>query len=204
MTALLHWKAGLCLLIAGLAIFTACRSEPPLFEYRGTVMEPPVPMPDFELRATDGQPFRLSSVQGDVALVYFGYTSCPDVCPLTLADVKNALAPLGNVKNRVHLIFVSVDPERDTPDVLAQYLAGFDDSFIGLSDDFEKVQAVMKPYGVVAEHAHAGESQAEHLVNHTARLYLLDGERRWRLSYPFGFAAQDLTHDLAHLLNLPE
>ena len=174
------------------------------YEYKGGVIDPPIELPDFELMATDGQPFHLSDVAGDVALVYFGYTYCPDVCPLTMWEVKKALAQLDTGQERVHVIFISVDPERDTPEKLANYLNAFGPEFIGLTDDFAKTQEMMKPYGAFAEKEEVEDSALGYLVNHTARLYLINPQRQILQQYPFGFTAEDLSSDLNHLLQQEE
>lgn len=172
------------------------------YEYKGNLIEPPMSLPDFELMSANGQPFRLSDVEGDIALIYFGYTYCPDVCPLTMSEVKKALSGLGTGRDRVHVIFISVDPERDTPDVLSKYMAAFGPEFIGLTDDFDRVQEVMKPFGAFAEKEEVSDSALGYLVNHTARLYLVDPQGDLVLTYPFGFEADDLRSDLVYLLQL--
>lgn len=178
----------------------ACRRTP--YEFKGSQLDPPAPVPDFELMADNGQPFRLSESSSDITLVYFGYTFCPDVCPLTMADVRQALAQLGPAeRERVQVIFISVDPERDTPEVLARYLSAFDPTFIGLTDDFEKTQEVMKPFGAFAEKESVEDSAAGYLVSHTARLYLLNANHEILLTYSFGFEPEDLSSDLTYLLN---
>jgi len=171
------------------------------YEFKGTLYEPPQPIPDFELLDTNGQQFHLSQTKGKIVLIYFGYTYCPDVCPLTMVEVRNALNSLDGGRERVQPIFVSVDPDRDTPEVLEKYVHNFDASIIGLRDDFDKTLAVMKPFGAFAEIEDvSGESQAGYLVSHTARLYLLDTGGNLLLSYPFGFGAEELAADLTHLL----
>lgn len=193
---------GWLILLLGLAVVGGgCQTFASAYEYKGSVLEPAAPLPDFELRAATGQPFHLSQVKGDIALVYFGYTFCPDVCPLTMADVRQALNGLAQGRERVHVIFISVDPERDTPPVLGRYLKAFDPSFIGLTDDFEKVKEVMKPYGAFAEKETVTGSTAGYLVNHSARLYLVTPDQKLLLMYPFGFKAEDLRSDLAYLLS---
>jgi protein SCO1/2 len=170
------------------------------YEYKGGVIDPPIELPDFELMATDGQPFHLSDVEGDIALIYFGYTYCPDVCPLTMWEVKKALAELETGQDHVHVIFISVDPERDTPEKLANYLHAFGPEFTGLTDDFAKTQKMMKPYGAFAEKEKVDDPALGYLVNHTARLYLINPQRQLLAQYPFGFTADDLASDLNHLL----
>jgi protein SCO1/2 len=185
--------------VVTLLIGVACS---PTYEYKGAVFDPPVPIPDFELMSDEGQPFRLNESNSDITLVYFGYTFCPDVCPLTLVDVRQALAQLDPAKReRVQVVFVSVDPERDTPEVLDRYLSNFDPLFIGLTDDYEKTQEAMRPFGAFAEKEEVENSAAGYLVSHTARLYLLNANHEILLTYPFGFESEDLTSDLDYLLN---
>lgn len=186
-------------LILGLSLFSVgCQALWATYEFGGTKLEPPLPLPDFELTATDGEPFHLSDVEGDFALIYFGYTFCPDVCPLTLADVKKALLDLEG-REQVKVIFISVDPERDTPDVLQRYMNAFDPTFIGLTDDFDKTQEMMKAYGAFAEKEQVSDSAAGYLLSHTARLYLINPKRELILTYPFGFEPEDLRNDLVYL-----
>jgi protein SCO1/2 len=183
---------------------TSCQLFTLTYEFKGAVLEPPTPVPDFELRSTTGDPFHLSQVKGDIALIYFGYTYCPDVCPLTLAYLKQALADLEG-RERVHVIFISVDPERDTPEVLRRYLNAFDPSFIGLTDDFARVEQVMKPYGAMAKREEVPDSTAGYLMAHTARLFLVGPDQTLRLTYPHGFQPADLRSDLTYLLkNTPK
>ncbi len=204
----------LIVIFAGLILFNlSCRASAPpeggilasfggasTYEFRGAAVNPPVVLPDFELRATDGEPFHLSDVEGDIALIYFGYTYCPDVCPLTMWEVKEALADLEAGQGRVHVVFISVDSERDLPEVLAKYMAAFGPQFIGLSDDFDKVQSVMEPYGAFAEKETVPDSNLGYLVSHTANVYLVGPQRQLLAQYPFGFAAEELSSDLTYLL----
>jgi protein SCO1/2 len=195
-------RIGLFSLLLGVTLSVlGCQVFASTYEYKGSILEPAAPLPDFELMATSGQPFHLSEVKGDIALVYFGYTYCPDVCPLTMADLRQALNGLKQGRERVHVIFISVDPERDTPEVLGRYLAAFDSTFIGLTDDFEKVKEVMKPYGAFAEKQIVTDSTAGYLVSHSARVYLINPDQNLLLMYPCGFAAEDLQSDLAYLLS---
>jgi protein SCO1 len=121
------------------------------YEFKGTPFDPPTSVPDFELMADHGQPFRLSESNSAITLVYFGYTFCPDVCPLTMVNIKVALLQLEQTQRaRVQVIFISVDPERDTPQVLDRFLSAFDPTFIGLTDDFGKIQKVLPIFRVFA------------------------------------------------------
>jgi protein SCO1/2 len=119
---------------------------------------------------------------------------------LTVRDVKEALTDLKTGRERVHVIFISVDPERDTPEVLGRYLAAFDPAFIGLTDDFEKVKTIMKPFGAFAEKDSATDSAAGYLVSHSARLFLVDPQSQLLLTYPYEFEVDHLRSDLEYLL----
>jgi protein SCO1 len=203
-------------LLIGLALFTvACQSITAPHTYKGNPLDPPVALSNFELKTTDGSAFRLSDLEGKVALIFFGYTNCSDVCPLTVADVRQALNTLDETdREKVQFVFISVDPERDTPEVLARYLNAFDPSFIGLTDDFAKTQEVMKPFWAYAEkekpaastsdqsHAnHNPEDQtAAYLVAHIGRVYVVNPKREMILMYPAEFKAEDLGDDLVQLL----
>lgn len=205
----------LLIVLAGLALFgVSCQ---PAYEYKGNLLDPPVPAPDFELRATDGSLFRLNDLEGKIALIFFGYTHCPDICPLTVAKVRQALANLDPAdRERIRFIFISVDPERDTPEVLARYLSNFSPGFIGLTDDFVKTEAVLKSFWAYADkeqlpepsahqnHDQAAPDQAQaspaYLVMHTGRVYLVTPQRELLLTYPTEVAAEDLQSDLLYLL----
>ncbi len=190
----------LLIIVMGFIILgTGCQAFAPAYEYKGAVLDPPSPLPDFELKDTNEEPFHLSDVEGNITLVYFGYTFCPDVCPLTMWDVKKALKDLEGNEN-VKVIFISVDPERDTPEVLERYLTVFGSDYIGLTDDFEKIETVMKPFGAFAEKEDVSDSAAGYLMSHTARLYLVSSEQELLLMYPFGFESDDLRSDLIYLL----
>ncbi len=187
------------LILVPLMLTVGCQAFASAYEYRGTLIQSTDPMPDFELMATTGQPFRLSEAKGNITLLYFGYTNCPDVCPLTMWEVKQALGQLDSGRERVQVIFVTADPERDTLEQLSQYLTVFGPEFIGLSDDIDKTEAMMKPYGASAAREES-DSALGYLVSHTATLFLVDPQGYLRLQYPFGFTAEDLGADLAYLL----
>ena len=191
---------GLILVLAGVVVFGAgCRSFSSDYSYNGTQLDPPWPLPDFELTDAHGHPFRLSDLDGNLALIYFGYTNCPDVCPLTLLGIKEALTGF-EVEEPVQVIFVSLDSERDTPDAIVRYLNAFDPNFIGLTGDSQTIQEVIKPYRVLAEKEETDHSAAGYLVNHTARLYLINPQRELFLTYAFGFDPEELRSDLNYLL----
>jgi protein SCO1/2 len=148
----------------------------------------------------DGGRFRLSEHRGQIVLMFFGYTSCPDVCPTTLAEARRILEDLEDDSEQVTFLFITVDPERDTPEVLANYVTAFHPAIIGLTGASDELGAVRQAYGVFAEKEVLDESAAGYVVNHTARVFLVDAEGRLRLSYAFGTVPDDILQDIRHLL----
>lgn len=168
--------------------------------FRGTMYgEPYPPAPQIELTQSNGEPFQLSAQKGKLVLLFFGYTSCPDVCPTTLAELNQAMGELGGKTEKVQVVFVSVDPERDTPEKIQEYVEHFNSTFIGLSGPTEKLESVWKEYGIFREEVQS-DSAFGYIVNHTARVYLVDADGNLRLSYGFQTPVEDIAHDLKLLL----
>jgi protein SCO1/2 len=164
------------------------------------VLEPPRPAPEIALRTHDGQDFRLSRYRGDVVAISFGYTFCPDVCPTTLAELAQVRARLGAAGQRLRVVFVTVDPERDGPERLRVYTQAFDRTFLGLTGSPEQLAAVQKSYGVIATKQAVKGTSAAYLVDHSAFVHVVDAEGRLRLLFPFGTSIDDMTHDIGLLL----
>lgn len=196
------WTAlGLLALAAiGLGVgWSLCRPKPPVF--RGAAVTPPHPAPDFSLVDQSGRPFQFGSLRGKVIALYFGYTFCPDVCPSTLLVWRQARQMLGPQADRVAFVFVSVDPERDSPQRVRDYLTNFDASFIGLTGKPPQVAEVLRQFGVYAEKVEvAGTSAAGYLMSHSASTYLVDAQGMMRDVVFYGATADDLVHDLRQLL----
>jgi len=168
--------------------------------FRGTTYAEPYPVaPEFELTRSDGTRFRLSETRGRVVALFFGYTSCPDVCPTTLAELNQALEKLGSQADQVQVLFVTVDPQRDTPERVQEYVNHFNPNFIGLSGSEAELARVWNGYGVFREVAE-GTSAAGYLVDHTARVTLIDQQGNLRVSFPFDTSVEDIVHDLKLLL----
>lgn len=129
---------------------------------------------EFALTDTTGHPVRLSDLRGRVVLLFFGYTHCPDACPTTVANVTRALHALGEQRERVRFVFVTTDPERDTPARLREWLDGFDPAFVGLRGSAAELAAVEKRYGVFHTKLPPEAEPQGYPVNHTSRLFLLD------------------------------
>ena len=168
--------------------------------FRGTAYgEPYPPAPEFELIDSSRDTFRLSDQSGKIVLLFFGYTACPDVCPTTLAELNMALNEIAEKAASVQVVFVSVDPERDTPQKIQEYAGRFNSSFIGLSGSQEELAKICQDYGVFREVV-PGDSAMGYIVNHTARTTLIDTNGNLRLSYGFGTPVEDIVHDLELLL----
>lgn len=166
----------------------------------GTAVEPPVALSDFTLPSSrDGQPISLSDMAGKPTLLFFGYTFCPDVCPTTLSDVKRAKEQLGADGERLNVVFISVDGERDTPEVLARYVGAFDPSFVGLQGDEATLRQIGKEYGLFYQRRDV-EGSAAYLVDHSAALYLIDAQGRLRTVYGYGTPPAVLQAGVARLL----
>jgi protein SCO1/2 len=166
----------------------------------GMVLQSPDPAMDFRLPSHQGQEMALSDFRGEIVLVYFGYSICPDVCPTTLAEVHKALDLLGDEADEVNFIMVSVDPERDTPEVLAEYLAHFDSRFIGLVGTPEKTLEIATNYGIHYDRQES-DSALGYLVDHTATVTLIDREGHARLVFPYGTKAEELAEDIRYVLS---
>jgi protein SCO1/2 len=169
------------------------------YSFHGESVEPPAPVADFTLTGPDGKTLSLSDFRGKLVVLYFGYTSCPDVCPTTMAALAQAMRDLGAKADGVQGIMVTVDPQRDTPDRLNSYVTAFDPRFIGLSGTPDQIAGAAKAFGVVYQ-VHPGSSAANYLVDHTATTTVLDKDGRIRLIWPYGTPPEEVAADLGQLL----
>ncbi len=151
------------------------------------------------LTGTDGKPHSLQSFVGKVTLVFFGFTQCPDVCPTTLAELAQVLRLLGDQASRVQIVMITVDPERDTPEVLSAYVSSFDPRFLGLTGTPEQVKQAAGAFR--AFYAKVTQANGGYTMDHTASFYLLDakGDARVLLTNNSGAAA--IAHDIQALLH---
>jgi protein SCO1/2 len=169
-------------------------------KYHSVVIDPRRPVGDFSLLATTGQRVKLSDYRGQVALVYFGYTFCPDVCPTTLVDVKRAFEQLGPRAVEAHLLMITVDPERDTPDKLAEYLGYFHAGFVGLTGSPEEILGAAHLVGAHFE-KHEGTAATGYLIDHSAQIFVVDRQGDLALLIPFAMKPEDIAADLRLLLS---
>ena len=187
--------AGLFLVVLGW--FFIPRLMP--HKFHGTVIQSPNPAPDFTLTDNTGQRVSLSDFQGKVVLLYFGYTFCPDVCPATLTEVAGAMEILGPRAQDTQFIMISVDPERDTPKKLGQYVTHFNPNFMGVTGTPEEIAATATYYGIYYE-KHEGTAATGYLVDHTASVMVVDEEGHLKLVFPFGTPAEDIADDIGYIL----
>lgn len=155
--------------------------------------------PPVNLKRADGSLFQLEQQKGNIVLLFFGFTSCPDVCPTTLADMKRVKADLGERAAQVKYIFITVDPQRDTPELVQAYASGFDSEFIGLSGSESDLTPVWEGYGVYRKVSET-TSTTSYDVEHSTRVYLIDTANNLRVTYPFGTPVEDLAADIRFLL----
>ncbi len=168
--------------------------------FRGASYGEPYPVaPPIELTRANGEPFRLGDQRGKIVLLFFGYTTCPDVCPTTLAELKQVLDGLGDAADSAQVVFISVDPDRDTPEKIQKYAEHFNPNFIGLSGSMDALQKIWDAYGVYRAVTQT-DSALGYIVDHTARITLVDADGNLRLSYGFQTPVEDIVHDIKLLL----
>lgn len=168
--------------------------------YRGVLYDPPQTAFDFQLLTSEDRPVNLSDYRGEIVLLFFGYTSCPDVCPTTLAFLRQVYTDLGDQAEGVQVIYITVDPDRDTPQRVQNYAAIFHPDFVGLSASQAALEPVWQAYGVYREIDDTSGSAAGYLVTHSARLYLIDPGGSLLLSYAYGTPPEDILADVRLLL----
>jgi protein SCO1/2 len=164
------------------------------------VFEPPRAAPEFVMPSTMGGDFTLSSTRGKVVVLEFGYTNCVDVCPVSLASLAQARKAMGDAAVDVQVLFITVDPVRDTPAVLKAYLSNFDRTFIGISGSSAQVAALLKSYGISATKKMVEGSKTAYTMHHSSYLYFIDRQGMQRALMPFGRPPADMVHDLTLLL----
>lgn len=168
--------------------------------FHGIVSQAPPRAADFTLTAHTGQAVRLSDFQGKLVLLYFGYTFCPGICPTTLAEVAQALQTLESTQaEKIQFLLISVDPQRDTPARLAEYVTHFHPSFLGLTGTPDEVAIAAAAYGIYHKH-YEGATANSPMVDHTSMVIAVDTQGVVRLVFPFGTPAQAMAADLLALL----
>jgi protein SCO1/2 len=188
-------------LLALVLILSGCSQT---YKLHGTPYDPVIPAPEITAVNLDNTPFTLSGLQDRVKIIFFGYTFCPDICPLTLSNMKSVSEQLTEAQRaQTAFIFVSFDPARDTPERLASYVGAFSDDFYGLYLADDELARVKKDYGVYAEKRvlEASQSAADYLIDHTAFVYIIDKDNNLREIFPHDAPKADIAADIAHLVD---
>lgn len=187
------WLAMLLLVFAA-----ACSDPPPKF--RSTDVTGMNLSGDFRLTDHNGRERTLADFRGKVVVLFFGYTHCPDVCPTTMAELAAAMKQLGKDAERVQVLFVTVDPERDTADLLAKYVPSFNPGFLGLRGSAENTAKTAKDFKIMYQ-KQPGATPETYTVDHSAGTFVFDPQGRLRLYVSYGKGADVFAHDIAILLN---
>lgn len=167
-------------------------------ELKSGVFEPPRAAPDFALQGSHGKLFTLSEARGKVVVLGFGFSHCPEICPTTLANLSRVMKKLGDDAKNVQVVYITVDPERDTEARLREYMAIFNPGFIGLTGSVDELSAIRREYGILIEREMHKDGNYE--VHHSSYLYLIDRKGLLRALVPYGKTVADITHDLQILL----
>jgi protein SCO1/2 len=169
-------------------------------ELRSGSFTPPRGAPDFSLRASDGSQVRLSQYRGKVVALGFGYTHCPDVCPTILAHLARARKSLGGAGKDFQVLYVTVDPARDTVERMREFMSAFDPAFLGVTGSAAELEKVRKAYGIeVSRQTIAGQPNS-YYVHHSSSVFLIDREGALRAMIPYGTSVDDVSHDVRALL----
>ncbi len=152
----------------------------------------------WSLTGMDGKTYTLADFNGKVTLVLFGFTQCPDVCPTSLAELSQVMKLLGDLASRVQVLMITVDPERDTPEVLRAYVTGFDPRFLGLTGSPEQIKLAASAFK--AYYARAAAANGNYNMDHSANFYLLDAKGESRVLLANNAGAENIAHDIRALL----
>ena len=187
------------LLIIASLLLLACADKPLPFKAKPV---PDSPMaPNFKLTDQSGQPRALSDFRGKVVSLFFGFTHCPDICPTHLARQAEVMRLLGPQANEVAVLFVTLDPERDTPSALKTYMDAFDPRFIALTGTQEETDKVARQYKIFWQKTPLPDSALVYTIDHTTNSFVIDQSGRSRLIVPHEMSASDVAHDLQLIIS---
>jgi protein SCO1/2 len=160
-------------------------------------------LPDLQFQLINGsdRPVTADDYRGKIAMLYFGYTHCPDVCPLTMSHLHLVMRKLGPLADKVRILFISVDPARDTPKLLQQYAEAFDEHAVGLTGNDRQIQALAKRYRVAFNRSN-DEGNGAYEVNHSAAIYIFDSRGKARLLATPADGEDAIVHDLRALISM--
>ncbi|UUZ64766.1 SCO family protein [Polaromonas sp. P1-6] len=189
--------AGSVLLAGGVATFTACSEAKP--QFKSIDLTGADYAQGFVLADHNGQVRNLKDFAGKVVVVFFGFTQCPDVCPMSMAELAEVKKLLGPDGDKLQAVFISVDPERDTPELLKAYMGNFDPSFVALRPTLAQLPEVAKDFKVYYKKVE-GKTPGSYTMDHSAGSYIFDAKGRIRLYYRYGSGAETLASDIRLLI----
>jgi protein SCO1 len=187
---------GMLALSAAMIGLSACADKP---SFRNTDITGAEFAREFALTDHNSQARTLADFKGKAVVVFFGFTQCPDVCPTTLAEMTEAVKQLGSDGNKLQVLFITIDPERDTPELLKKYVPAFHPSFLGLTGNAEAIAKVAKEFKVFYQKS-AGKTPGSYTMDHTSNSYVFDPQGRVRLVIKHGMGTEPLVQDLKQLL----
>lgn len=187
------------LMVFMLGTLAGCQSQSASVTLYGTDITGADFAKSFKLTDHSGKVRTLADFKGQVVLLFFGYTHCPDICPTTMADLAKAMKLLGEDSRRVQVLFVTVDPERDTQQLLAQYVPSFYPSFLGLYGTLDEIAATASDYKIYYS-KQASDGQAKYTIDHSAGVYAYDPDGRIRIYLKYGQKPEQIASDLKTLL----
>jgi protein SCO1 len=178
------------------AYFYLQNAEP---QFYGGRIQTPLQVDDFSLQSAAG-PVRLSDFRGKIVVIYYGYTTCPDVCPTTLANLRLALNELGDAAQDVQVLFITVDPARDNLEKVTDYARAFRPDFIGLTGDDAEIARAARAFGIFYKLNEPDPANGFYTVDHTSTTLVLNRAGQWTLNFPYGLPPQEIASDLRNLL----
>ncbi|MBC7916614.1 MAG: SCO family protein [Rhodoferax sp.] len=193
----MKWIATCALLAAASGLFTACSEQKPSFQ--AIDVTGAAYARDFALTDHNGKLRQLADFKGKVVVLFFGYTQCPDVCPTTMAELAEVKKALGKDGDKLQGLFVTVDPARDTPEVLKAYMANFDSTFLALYTTPDKLVELAKDYKIYFKKVD-GKTPTSYTMDHSAGSYIYDTQGQLRLFTRYGTGAAPLVSDIQQLL----
>ena len=186
------------LIIAFTLILPACKQETAVFH--GTGVQPTSAAPELILVDHNGAEFSLEEQRGKVVLIFFGFTHCPDICPLTMMKLKKVSDSLSRDEDNVRILFVTVDPERDDRQNLHDFINTYDSRFIGLRGSVDELKTVYEAWGIYRQADKKAPTASDYLVNHTNSILIIDKHGNWRLNHTDVTKADNIVHDVHILL----
>jgi len=192
-------RFGISLLLGiGVAAAAPPRLSPPDDLFKAGTLSPVMPAPEIALSGTDGKPFSMARFRGKVVLLAFGFSNCGEVCPITLATLAGARKKLGADAADVQVVYVTVDPERDTAAQMKQFLGSFDPSFVGGVGTRTQLEVAYQSYGISINKV--ANADGSYTLGHSSSIYMIDRAGGLRAVMPYGHPADDFVHDLKILL----